>query len=86
MRTIEQMVLAFLTERRMNDEEAAAVVRLAKNDSRFSFLADIWHEDETVLSHPSKHRIRALVRKKAISWMDRFAEKHSARALFTGES
>ena len=86
MLTIEQMVLAFLTERRLNDEEAAFVVQLAKYDSRFSFLAEIWNIDETVLSFAAKGRILNLVCKKVLIWMDRNAEKHSARALFTGES
>lgn len=86
MRTIENMVLAFLTERRLTDHEAAAVLKTTKADSRFAYLADLWGEDETTLSGPARHRVQQLVRKKVLAWMDRYAEKHSARALFTGES
>lgn len=86
MRTIEQMVLAFLTERRLTDQEASAVLKTAKNDSRFAYLADLWGEDETTLSGPATHRLQQLIRKKVLTWMDKYAEKHPARALFTGES
>ncbi len=86
MRSIEQMVLAFLTERRLTDSEAAAVLKMLKQDSRFTFLGDHWDEDETTLSGPATHRVKTLVGKKVLVWMDRFHEKHSARALFTGES
>lgn len=86
MSSIEVWSLAFLMERRLSAAEAGAVVKTAKNDSRFAFLADLWHEDETTLSGPTKHRVRLLLSKKVLAWMDRYAEKHSARCLFTGDS
>jgi hypothetical protein len=86
MRTIEEMVLAFLTERRLTDSEAAAVMKTAKTDSRFAYLADQWSEPAMLLSGPATHRLQELVRKKVLTWMDKYQEKHSARALFTGQS
>lgn len=86
MRSIENMVLAFLTERRLTGSEAAAVLKTAKTDSRFDYLADLWGEDEATLSGPAQHRLRSLIRKKVLTWMDKYQEKHPARALFTGES
>lgn len=86
MSSIEVMALAFLMERRLSVSEAGAVVKVAKQDSRFNYLADLWHEDEATLSGPAKHRLQQLLRKKVVAWMDRYAEKHRARCLFTGES
>lgn len=86
MRTIEKMVRAFMTERRLTDQEAADVLKSAKGDSRFAYLADMWGEDETTLSGPAAHQVKRLVRKKVIDWMNRHNEKHPARALFAGES
>lgn len=86
MSSIEVFALAFLMERRLNQAEAGAVVKTAKQDSRFAYLADLWHEDEATLSGPAQHRLQQLLRKKVLAWMDRYAEKHHARCLFTGES
>lgn len=84
--TIEEMVAAHLTERRLRPEEAKAVVKMLKTDSRFTYLENRWQEPEDSISGIATTSLLMVARFKVLTWMDKYHEKHPARALFTGAS
>lgn len=86
MRSIEQVALAFLTERRLTDIEAVAILKIAKDDSRLAYIKGRWGNSVESLMPDMRALMLKVVSTRVLAWMDKYHEKHSARALFTGES
>ena len=82
--SVEQAVHAFLIERRLTLSEADAVIKILKNDSALGYV--LWTVPVREVAPELLHRLNHAVCRKVLAWMDKYREKHPARALFTGAS
>ena len=84
--SLKQHVMLYMMERRLTIEEAGAVVKLLEDDAKLGYLIGRWNEPAYYFSGPVVHSIIIILRGKVLAWMNKYREKHPARALFTGES
>jgi len=84
--SLKQHVMLYMMERRLTIEEAGAVVKLLEDDAKLGYLTSRWNEPAYYFSGPVFHSIIIILRGKVLAWMNKYREKHPARALFTGES
>lgn len=82
--TLDQHVRSFLRERRLSDDEVEAVMKIVKGDPVLGEMA--WGDSHAGFSPNLLNVIRQRVAVKVLAWMNKYHEKHPARALFTGES
>ena len=75
-----------IVQYRYRKPESQITVKLLEDDAKLGYLTGRWNEPAYYFSGPVVHSIIIILRGKVLAWMNKYREKHPARALFTGES